>query len=138
MTLTADDRWAIHETISSHGHIFDEGHLDRLSELFTDDVVYDLSDFGQPPLRGIGEIRRAAVQLGAGNPVAHHVTNIVITGVDPDSVTARCKGLAVMADGSTGSATYVDTLRRVAGKWRISRRTVLARRTPLGAYEAAH
>jgi hypothetical protein len=135
MTLTADDRWAIHETISLHGHLFDEGHLDRLNDLFIDDVVYDLSDFGQPPLRGIDEIRRAAVELGTANPVAHHVTNIVITGVDRDSVTTRCKGLAVMGDGSTGSATYVDTLRRVDGAWRICHRTVLSRRTPLNSHQ---
>lgn len=44
--LNAEDRWAITETLSRHGHLFDGGHLDRLEEIFTPDVVYDLSDAG--------------------------------------------------------------------------------------------
>lgn len=44
--LTADDKWAIGETLALHGHLFDEGELDRLDELFTDDVVYDVSALG--------------------------------------------------------------------------------------------
>ena len=52
MRLSADDRSAITELISLHGHLFDEGELDRLDELFTPDVVYDVRDFGLEPLRG--------------------------------------------------------------------------------------
>jgi len=44
--LNAEDRWAISEILSLHGHLFDGGHLDRLEEIFTPDVVYDLSDAG--------------------------------------------------------------------------------------------
>lgn len=84
MLLAAEDRWAIGETISLHGHLFDEGHLDRLEELFTPDVVYDVTDVGLKPLHGIAEIRRATLELGAANPVAHHVTNIIITSVEEE------------------------------------------------------
>jgi ketosteroid isomerase-like protein len=133
MVLTAEDRWAIGETISLHGHLFDEGELDRLDELFTADVVYDVTDVGMKPLHGIDEIRRATLELGAANPVAHHVTNIIITSVEGDCVRTRCKAIVVKTDGSCGSATYVDTLRRQDGRWRLSHRTVLARRTPLNA-----
>lgn len=49
----------------------------------------------------------------------------------------RCKTFAVMTNGRCGSATYVDTLRREHGRWRISHRTVLARRTPLNADQTA-
>lgn len=135
--LTTEDRCAIGETISLHGHLFDEGDLDRLDELFTADVVYDLTDVGMKPLHGIDEIRRATLELGAANPVAHHVTNIIITSVDGDCVKTRCKAIVVKTDGSCGSATYVDTLRRQDGRWRLSHRTVLARRTPLNAGDAA-
>lgn len=135
--LTAEDRCAIGETISLHGHLFDEGELDRLDELFTADVVYDVTDVGMKPLHGIDEIRRATLELGAANPVAHHVTNIIITSVDGDCVKTRCKAIVVKTDGSCGSATYVDTLRRENGRWRLSHRTVLARRTPLNARDAA-
>ena len=132
MPLTAEDRSAIAELISLHGHLFDEGELDRLDELFTADVVYDARDFGQEPLRGIDAIRAAALELGGANPIAHHVTNIVITEVDDETASARSKGLGVMEGGTLGSVTYVDSLRRGADGWRISNRKVLARRIPLG------
>jgi hypothetical protein len=81
---------AIAETLSLHGHLFDLGHLDRLEELFTPDVVYDITDVGMGTLAGIGEIRRAGIDLGADNPLAHHVTNIVITRGLPRSRRRGC------------------------------------------------
>jgi SnoaL-like domain len=129
--LTAEDRWAIAETIALHGHLFDNGELDRLDELFTADVVYDVSDVGMGSLRGIPEILRATLELGERNPLAHHVTNITIGDVEDDCVRTRCKAIVVMSGGRCGTATYIDTLRREHGRWRISRRTVLARRSPL-------
>jgi hypothetical protein len=135
--LTADDRLAIGETLALHGLLFDEGQLDRLDELFTSDVVYDVTHLGMAVLHGIEEIRGAALELGADNPVAHHVTNIVITSAGDDRASARSKGLAVMANGSCGSATYVDSLRRENGQWRINHRIILPRRTPLnGAHSS--
>lgn len=135
--LTAEDRWAIGEALSLHGHLFDEGQLDRLDELFTPDVVYDLTNVGMGELCGIEEIRDAALELGAGNPVAHHVTNVVIEGGGEDCATVRSKGIAVLANGKCGSATYVDTLQRQDGRWRIRHRIILPRRTPLnGAHTA--
>ncbi len=135
--LHADDRWAIGETLSLHGHIFDGGHLGRLEEIFTPDVVYDLSDVGVGTFEGIEAIRRGALQLGAGNPIAHHVTNVVITSEEEDLVTVQSKGLMIMGNGAFGSVTHHDTLRRHNGGWRISHRVISAQRTPLnGAYLA--
>jgi ketosteroid isomerase-like protein len=129
--LSAEDRCAITETLSLHGHLFDQGQLDRLDELFTPDVVYDVTDVGMGTLVGIDEIRRAGLELGVGNPIAHHTTNVVITGDNDEEATAQSKGLAVMADGRCVSATYLDTLRRTDHGWRLSHRVILARRTPL-------
>lgn len=135
--LTADDKWAIGETLALHGHLFDEGELDRLDELFTDDVVYDVSALGSDVYVGIDAVRDAALALGAGNPLAHLVTNVVITAsADDDTATVRSKGLAVLADRGCGTATYVDTVRRGPGGWRISHRRILPRRTPLGGRTA--
>lgn len=131
--LTADDRWAIGETISLHGHLFDEGQLDRLDELFTTDVVYDVSDLGDEVLVGIDAVRDAALALGTRNPLAHVVTNIVITDAeDHDTAAVRSKAIAIMSDHGCGTATYVDTVRREPDGWRISHRRILARREPLG------
>jgi SnoaL-like domain len=131
MTLPPEDRLAIAETIALHGHLFDEGQMDRLDELFTADVVYDLSDFGQEPTHGIAAIRASALALGERNPVGHHVTNVVITPVDGDTASVRSKGLGLSSDGTCGSVTYVDTVRRERNGWRISHRQIFARRTPL-------
>jgi hypothetical protein len=135
--LSADDRWAIGETLSLQGHLFDQGHLDRLDELFTSDVVYDVTDVGMGTFVGIEEIRRGALELGAGNPIAHLVTNIVITSDESDRVSTQSKGLVLTDGGRCGSATYVDILRRTSSGWRISRRVVLARRTPLNGAHLA-
>jgi hypothetical protein len=129
--LTDEDRWAIGETLALHGHLFDNGELDRLDEIFTPDVSYDVTDVGMNTLHGISEVLRAALDLGDGNPLAHHVTNITITEVAADHVMTRCKAIVVLADGRSGSATYVDTLRRDDGRWKISHRIVQARRIPL-------
>jgi hypothetical protein len=56
-------------------------------------------------LHGIEEIRSAALELRADDPVAHHVTNIVITSAGDDRVSARSNGIAVTANGRCGSAT---------------------------------
>jgi hypothetical protein len=132
MTLSAEDRVAIAELISMHGHLFDGGELDRLDELFTADVVYDVTDFGQEPLKGVAAIREAALALGESNPVGHHVTNIVLTQIVDGQVHARSKRIGINADGTTGSVTYEDTITRGDQGWRISYRKVLARRAPLG------
>jgi hypothetical protein len=133
VVLTAEDRWAIGETISLHGHLFDEGQLDQLDTLFTADVVYDVSDLGYGVLVGIDAVRDAALALGANNPLAHIVTNIVITDAEGnDTAVVRSKGLAIKTDHTCGTATYVDTVRRRPDGWRISHRKILARREPLG------
>jgi pimeloyl-ACP methyl ester carboxylesterase len=109
--LTAAERWAIGETISLHGHLFDEGHLDQLEELFTADVVYDLTDVGMKPLHGIEEIRRATLELGADNPMAHHVTNIVI-----DLIGHSMGGLVIRS-----ACHYASSLRPRDGHLHIGR-----------------
>ena len=132
MALNIEDRTVISELISMHGHLCDEGELDRLDELFTEDVVYDVTDFGQEPLTGVEAIRTAAITLGERNPVGHHVTNIVLTEGDDGQVHARSKGIGINMDGTSGSVTYEDTFVLTGQGWRISYRKVVARRVPLG------
>jgi hypothetical protein len=130
--ISAEDRAAIVELVSLHGHLADDGALDQTGRLMTDDVTLDLSDFGLGLLAGIPAIQEAARALGDANPVGHHVTNVVLTPVDADTVRGRSKGIGVMADGRCGSVVYEDTFRREDRGWRISHRKILARRAPLG------
>jgi 3-phenylpropionate/cinnamic acid dioxygenase small subunit len=131
MALTIEDRIAIHELVSLHGHLMDNGDFHRLDEVFTSDIVYDVVDFGFGELHGLEAIKQASVALGDGNPLGHHVTNIVIAEVEGDVVRVLSKGIGVRTDGSSGSVCYDDSVRRVADGWRIARRKVIARRKPL-------
>ncbi|MEV4891042.1 nuclear transport factor 2 family protein [Nonomuraea sp. NPDC055795] len=132
MTLTYEDRVAITDLIAMHGHLCDSGELDRLDEVFTADVLYDVTDFGQEALRGVAACADAGRALGELNPVGHHVTNVVLNEEADGRVRARSKGIGVNADGTSGSVTYEDTILRLGQGWRISHRKVIARRAPLG------
>jgi 3-phenylpropionate/cinnamic acid dioxygenase small subunit len=131
MSLSTSDRIAINDLIALHGHLMDAGDFDGLGELFTNDVSYDLEDYGLGYLQGIDAIIGAAVALGDDNPLGHHVTNIVIVSDDGDVVRVRSKGIGVQSDGSTGSVVYEDTVVREPEGWRIGYRKVVARRRPL-------
>ena len=130
MTLSVEDRLAITDLINRHGHLCDAGELDAWAELFTEDVVYDVTDLGFDATEGLAATRELALALGNRNPVAHHVTNVVVTEEDAGA-RAISKGLGVMAGGTIGSVTYTDVVVRTTEGWRISRRTVRARREPL-------
>ncbi|MGO4533428.1 nuclear transport factor 2 family protein [Leifsonia sp. 2MCAF36] len=126
-----DDRLLIHEVLNLHGHLVDEGEFDRFREVFTVDVVYDVSALGGGELRGIAAIADAGRSLGSRNPLAHHVTNVVVRSIAGDSASAISKGLGVAADGRSGSMVYHDQLIRTSEGWRISHRRVLPRKEPL-------
>ena len=132
MALTEQDRIDITDLINLHGHLTDAGALDEAGELFTPDAGYDVGAFGLGELRGRAALKAAALELGAANPVGHHVTNVVITEVDERSARVRSKGIGIMADGTAGSVGYDDVVLRGPDGWRIGHRTVTARRVPLG------
>lgn len=131
MALSVQDRIEIGDLIALHGHLMDAGELDRMDELFTAGITYDLNDFGRGELRGILALQEAAVALGGGNPVGHHITNVVITETD-GAVRVRSKGIGIYADGTSRSVEYDDLLVREAAGWRISYRKVILHQTPLG------
>jgi 3-phenylpropionate/cinnamic acid dioxygenase small subunit len=131
MTLSYDDRVAITDLILLHGHLCDDGALDRFGEVFSPDVVYDLVDVGGGELRGIAAIRDAALAMGDRNPVGHHVTNVLLREAADGEVRARSKWIGVRGDGTVGSGVYDDVVTRGLTGWRISRRAVVMRRIPL-------
>jgi len=131
MTLNASDRDTVTDLINMHGHLTDAGELDRMDEVFAADAVFDLSDFGLGVRAGLVEMVAAIRVLGDAHPVGHHVTNIVLTAASPDVVHAISKGIGINADGSCGSAVYEDVITRGGTGWRITRRTIRARRIPL-------
>jgi ketosteroid isomerase-like protein len=133
MALTTEDRFTITDLINLHGHLVDRGDLAGLPALFTADVTYDASAFGGAVMAGLDAVHQASVALGDRNPVAHHVTNIVLEETADGTARALSKGLGVYADGTSGSVTYEDTIVRGADGWRITHRVIRPRRTPLRA-----
>jgi SnoaL-like domain len=131
MASRTEDRFALYELIALHGHLFDMGELDRLDELFTDDVVYDVEDLGGGVLRGIAAISEAARSLGDQNPLGHHTTNVTILELDDDTARVRSKGIGVGTDGTVSTVIYDDVVHRTAQGWRLARRKVRPRQRPL-------
>lgn len=130
--LSYEDRIAITDLVNLHGHHADAGELDRMTELFTEDIVYDVTDVGFGVLQGRAALKKTALELGDGNPLGHHVTNVVITELPDGQVRVLSKAIAVKADGTSGSATYEDTAVRTSAGWRINHRRITGRRKPLG------
>ena len=122
------DRLAIHELLGLYGLLIDERQWSRLGEVFTDDVVYDATDFDQPVTTSLDELRDHWSSNDEIHPLAHHATNIVVLE-DPDgTVRVRSKGLGVGRNGRVGSCTYDDVVVRTPAGWRLARRTPVLRR----------
>ncbi|QGN32577.1 nuclear transport factor 2 family protein [Microlunatus sp. Gsoil 973] len=132
MPLTHEQRDLIADLINLHGHLLDSGDLDGADKLFTPDVVYDVRDFGFGTMHGTAAVHDYLLGLGQGNPIGHHVTNIVITHIDERTARVRSKGLGVRADGTTRSVAYDDITTLGHDGWKISHRTVTLRRAALG------
>jgi 3-phenylpropionate/cinnamic acid dioxygenase small subunit len=131
--MDANDRWAITETLSRVGHVFDDGRLDEIDTVFTSDVVYDMSAVGMPVIKGIEAARELAGQLGDHGPIAHYVSNVIIVSQDADQVAVDSKGLMLMADRSLNGVVHHDVLRREPAGWRIARRLIVPQSTKVAA-----
>ena len=134
--MNALDHQQISELLALHAFLTDENRLERLDELFTPDAVYDMSASGLGVFEGLELLRSAAERMHASGraPLAHLVTNVMVSSTGDASATVRSKGLMLMADGSPHAVTYDDEVRRQDGGWRIARRVI----TPAGQPAMAH
>jgi hypothetical protein len=122
------DILAIQQLIALYGHIIDEREWHRVDELFTEDAVYDLTEFGLGIVNGAQAIRTLWSRPDAMHPLAHHATDPVITQ-DPDgTVRVLSKAIGFGGSGRIGSVVYRDVVRRTPGGWRFAARTVRLRR----------
>jgi 3-phenylpropionate/cinnamic acid dioxygenase small subunit len=124
--LPIDDLVALQQLLARYAHLVDDGDFEQLREVFTPDVEFDATQFGNPPLRGVDAV--IASYVDARHPVAHHVTNPLVT-VDPDgTVRMRSKVISLLAEGLCGSGTYDDVCVKTPDGWRIAARTIALRR----------
>jgi hypothetical protein len=126
--IELDARIAIGELMALYGHVIDERDWPRMHEIFTEDAVFDASDFGSPPIHGRDRIAAVWASPQTQHPVAHHATNIVITEAADGTVRVLSKGLGVGPRGRVGSIVYRDIVRLTAEGWRIAERIATLRR----------
>jgi len=128
MRLDVADRLAIHELLGLYGHLIDEQRWSDLDQVFTQDIVFDASDFNHMITRSLSELQAHWSSDGRMHPLAHHATNIVVSVDDDGTVRARSKGIGVGRKGRVGSATYHDVLVRTDAGWRLAERRAVLRR----------
>ena len=132
--LTAEDRFAIYELIGLYGYIVDERQMTRLDEVFTEDVVYDVTSFGSGVVRGVEGVRAMWTNPETRHPVSHNMCNIMVHETPEGEVRAICKGLGLGRKGRVGGVTYYDRMQRTPRGWRIAER-ICVRRDPDGPYD---
>jgi hypothetical protein len=116
--LPVDDVLALQQLVASYGHIVDAKEWDRLSELFTDDLVFVPWQEDVPPTSSLAELIDRWSAPDFPHPSGHHETNIVIEPDDDGTVRVTWKGIAVHYDGRCRSFVYYEHLRRTADGWR--------------------
>jgi 3-phenylpropionate/cinnamic acid dioxygenase small subunit len=112
----------------------DEGELDAIGELVTDDVTLEMPDPSLAPVPGRAGLlahyeRLIADRAARAEPGRHLLTNIRVDLVADGVAIARSYVTFVVTrrDGSTGvhaTATYEDRLAQVDGGWRLASRRI--------------
>jgi 3-phenylpropionate/cinnamic acid dioxygenase small subunit len=125
MSLETRDLIEIQMMMALYGHLIDERDWSSMDQVFTEDIVYDATDFGLGVMRGIPAIVEAWREP-FDHPIAHHTTNVVITEEADGTVRARSKHVGPRTSGIT-LVTYYDILRKTPDGWRMAERTARLR-----------
>ncbi|GAA2217767.1 nuclear transport factor 2 family protein [Micromonospora olivasterospora] len=119
------DARAIEELLNRVAYILDAHEYDRLGEVFAPGILFD--NPGRLTANGLDDVI-AAFKAITTPAVSHHITNVVVGGVDDDTAECDSKALALRAGGEVTAAIYRDTVTRTGAGWRISARRI----SPLG------
>lgn len=128
MSTDVADRLEIHELLGLYGHLIDGRRWGELDQVFTEDAVFDATDFGQGITRSLAELRADWESPEATHPLAHHATNIVVRKTGEGVAEVLSKGIGVGRGGRVGSVTYHDVVVRTEAGWRLTRRRAELRR----------
>jgi hypothetical protein len=123
--MSADDELGILRVLSLYCHVVDDRALDRLGEVFTDDVLFEPPNRSYRGLDGIREYYATVADKSAIKVIGHYTLDSVID-IEPDGVTARSrsKGFGYRADMGYVLSEYQDVLAKTAGGWRIKHRRI--------------
>ncbi|MGX5682167.1 nuclear transport factor 2 family protein [Schumannella luteola] len=117
--LSEKDRAEIEEVIAIYGHVVDDNAWDRAHLVFSDDFVFDFSEFGRPNLNGVAELKDA---LRGRRVYSHHSTNVVIEEQPDGTARVRSKFIGFPNEGPPISGDYRDLFVRTPDGWRLARR----------------
>jgi hypothetical protein len=125
-----ESRFAIEELASNYCHGFDKRDEPCFMGIWWEDCIWEIGPpFGN--FHGHEGIRRALHDIlwPAWGMSQHITSNVVITFTDKDHAVSRCDvdctGLLAGAPEATFvGASYVDSVERREGVWKIKKRTV--------------
>lgn len=121
--LSVEDHIAITQVLNLYGHLVDHREWGRFGEVFADDAVFDATIMGGGRMEGLDTIVTSFRDPDASHPLAHHLSNIVLTPGEDGTVRAISKGFGPRPEASDSRAvTYRDVLRRTPEGWRIALR----------------
>jgi 3-phenylpropionate/cinnamic acid dioxygenase small subunit len=134
MTITVEDRLELHELSGRYADIIDSREWERLSEIFTEDGVFELRAMDGAMVDGLSGLKweglSAIVEyMAAGeHPAAHLMKNIYVDEVG-SSVRLSSRGIfpfPVTEEGQMGSSvvtgSYWDRVVKSDQGWRIAHR----------------
>jgi 3-phenylpropionate/cinnamic acid dioxygenase small subunit len=128
------DRLDVLELFARYAHTYDEGRLDRLGELFTEDARFEIhGSIGAMPAvmegrQGIVDHMSARYHETRPAQRRHVITNVVVESEDGDTVhTAAYLLLGTTTDDVLTvpvTGRYTNELRKVDGRWLIHRQVL--------------
>lgn len=132
--MDTGDRLDIIEAYARYAHTYDEGRLDEMAMMFTEDCTFEIrGSISTMPstMTGRGEIlaqmterRRATVDAQR----RHIITGTIVQSLGPDHAAAQA--YLLLASTTQGALVlpttgrYDDELRRVEGRWLFSRKVL--------------
>jgi len=126
--VDVSDRIELHELPGRYGDAIDDRDWAGLSQIFTEDAVFDLTDLGEPRLNGLAEIRRY-MDEDARHPRAHLMTNIYVDET-ADGARLSFRIVALLPERVVGTASYYDDVVKTPAGWRVRNRVITRRRRP--------
>jgi uncharacterized protein (TIGR02246 family) len=118
MSLSLEDRLDIMELVARYNQAIDGRDAAAYADTFTDEGIFQIA--GQPEIKGRERLMRMIERLGPPNS-RHWVNNITIDG-DGEGAVMKCYLMVLRDLRVTNMGFYVNTLRRVDGRWLFVRR----------------
>jgi hypothetical protein len=125
-TPQARDLWdilAVEDLVKSYCYIVDDAEWERLAEVFTVDATCDFTPmFGFiPVMRSLDEII-AVFRDEIEHPMAHYVTNIMVSELTGDRAVVRSKIITMTRGKQPMAGEYRDVAVRTPQGWRLRHR----------------